>query len=74
MSTTTEETVEETVETEETVEPVDPAEQSEEGFALYNNTLGQFVSGVTAKRPTKAETKAATPDGHDVEVRSVRMR
>jgi hypothetical protein len=48
-----------------------PAEGDRKGFAVYNLTLGRYVGGVQATKPTKADAGKLVPEGHDVEVRPV---
>ena len=48
-----------------------PAEADRKGYAVYNTTLGRYVGGVTADKPSAKDAKALVPEGHEVEVRAV---
>lgn len=41
------------------------------GYAVYDTTLGQFVSGVTADKPSDSDARKAVRKGHKFEVRAV---
>lgn len=44
--------------------PADTPEAEAKGYAVYNTTLGQYVSPVTADKPSKAEAAKFVPEGH----------
>jgi len=44
--------------------PADVDEDRATGYAVYDTTLGQFVGGVTAKKPSATDAKAAVVKGH----------
>lgn len=52
--------------------PPAPPEQSGTGrFAVYDETIRQYVGGVVDKRPTKAEARKLVREGHDFTVKEV---
>jgi hypothetical protein len=42
--------------------PKDVDESDSKGFAVYDTTIGQFVSEVTRKRPSKADAEELAGD------------
>lgn len=48
--------------------PADVDEATATGYAVYNRTLGQYVAGVEAKRPTSSQASKRVPDGHSAAV------
>lgn len=48
--------------------PADAAEGTATGYAVYNRTLGQYVAGVEAKKPSASQAAKRVPDGHTVAV------
>jgi hypothetical protein len=44
--------------------PEDAADAEATGYAVYDRTLGQYVPGVEAKKPTSSQATKRVPEGH----------
>lgn len=52
-------------------ETTDPEAPEPTGYAVYDNTLLKFTSGVVATKAAANKLKSSGPKGHDLEVREV---
>lgn len=48
--------------------PEDRDADSSTGYAVFNRTLGQYVPGVSADKPSKSDATKRVPEGHTAAV------